>query len=84
MGRFLGMQADAPDLHDDEYGALVGELRRVGTALTNAGYFGPFGIDGFRYVGPEGQDAFNPRCEVNPRFTMGYPRALLLRGLQAE
>ena len=81
MGRFIGMTGQPAQLADDERAALVAELERAGKALHAAGYFGPFGIDGFRYVGPDGAARFNPRCEVNARFTMGYPRELLERAL---
>ena len=30
-------------------------------SVTRAGYFGPFGIDGFRYKRPDGSIALNPR-----------------------
>lgn len=84
MGRFLGMQGDAPDLGTEEAQSLRDEAARTGAALRAAGYFGPFGIDAFRYTGPGAAPAWNPRCEINARFTMGYPRELLLRGLAAE
>lgn len=81
MGRFQHMQSDAPTLRDDERRQLEAELHTTADALRAAGYFGPFGIDAFRYRTPDGALAFNPRCEINARFTMGYPRALLLATL---
>ena len=66
------------------YEALAGEIEKTAAALHAAGYFGPFGIDAFRYRLPGGGEAFNPRCEINARFTMGYPRALLLAALGAD
>lgn len=80
-GRFLGVAVDAPNVSDAEASQLADELQRVAASLTAAGYFGPFGIDGFRYRTPDGSTAFNPRCEINARFTMGYPRALLMDAL---
>ena len=77
MGRFLGMSVQAARSTPAEDQALAAEVERTGAALAQAGYFGPFGIDGFRYLRPGGGEAFNPRCEINARFTMGYPRALL-------
>lgn len=80
-GRFLGMLADAPSVTEAEAAELAAELQRTAAALHAAGYFGPFGIDGFRYRTPDGGQALNPRCEINARFTMGYPRSLLLEAL---
>lgn len=50
---------------------LLEELHRVGAALHEAGYFGPFGVDA--YVFRDG-DALRlqPRSEVNPRLSMGF------------
>ena len=80
-GRFLGVALDAPSVTQAEAKRLADELQLVAAALEAAGYFGPFGIDGFRYRMPDGSVAFNPRCEINARFTMGYPRELLLGAL---
>jgi hypothetical protein len=81
QGRFLGMLSDAPSVAEAEADLLATELQRTAAALTAAGYFGPFGIDGFRYRTADGGSALNPRCEINARFTMGYPRALLMAAL---
>lgn len=83
MGRFIGMQPDALGLTLVERDALHATLEETAGALETAGYFGPFGIDAFRYAGPDGEPRCNTRCEINARFTMGYPRELLLRGLAA-
>jgi hypothetical protein len=80
-GRFLGMLSDAPAVAEAEAALLATELQRTAAALTAAGYFGPFGIDGFRYRTADGSSALNPRCEINARFTMGYPRSLLMAAL---
>jgi hypothetical protein len=81
-GRFLGMLRDAPSATEAEVEVLAAELQRTAAALSRVGYFGPFGIDAYRYRMPDGSSAFNPRCEINARFTMGYPRALLLDALR--
>jgi len=83
MGRFERVSAGTAELRVDERKALASSLSTTGNALKNAGYFGPFGIDAFRYGDREGEH-FNARCEINARFTMGYPRELLLRGLTAD
>lgn len=55
----------APD--EEHAGALADEARRVGRALHEAGYFGPFGIDAFVHA-----DGLNPRSEINARYSMGF------------
>jgi hypothetical protein len=84
MGRFLGMSMAPAQLSEAEDQLMVTELAKTAAALNAASYFGPFGIDGFRYLQPDGRIGFNPRCEINARLTMGYPRALLLEGLARE
>jgi hypothetical protein len=56
----------------------------AGEALRKEGYVGPFGVDAFRYWDEHGLLAFQPRSEVNVRFSMGYPRPLLERALAVE
>ncbi len=56
-----------------ELSALHAELHRVARALYEAGYHGPFGIDAFLYLNAEGAAAFQPRSEINARFSMGFP-----------
>jgi hypothetical protein len=82
LGRFIGVSTIAGSVTESEAEILASELKRTAAALTAAGYFGPFGIDAFRYRMPDGSTAFNPRCEINARFTMGFPRALLLQVLR--
>jgi hypothetical protein len=79
-GTWLASEPDEAGLSPQEQGALTAELQRTAEALAARGFVGPFGIDGFRYRSPGGE-AFCARCEVNPRFTMGYPRALVLEAL---
>lgn len=81
LGRFQGVSTQPAHVTGAEAASLASELQRTAAALTAVGYFGPFGIDGFRYRLPDGTTSFNPRCEINARFTMGYPRALLLDAL---
>jgi len=58
-------------LRDDERTSLLRAAERAGAALAAAGYFGPFGIDAFRYrVGA--RVAFNPMVELNARYGMGF------------
>ena len=62
----------AHDLDAIEGRALAREARAAAGALHALGYFGPFGVDAFRYRGPCGAVRLNPRCEVNARYTMGW------------
>ncbi len=48
------------------------EGRRVGEALREAGYRGPFGVDAFTYRTPDGELHLQPRSEINARFSMGF------------
>lgn len=51
---------------------LAEEAGRVGAALSDAGYFGPFGIDAYVYRDAEGGLALQPRSEINARYSMGF------------
>lgn len=84
FGRFVRVSTEPASVSDAEAEQLSAELQRTAAALTAAGYFGPFGIDAFRYQLPNGHTHFNPRCEINARYTMGYPRALMLEGLARD
>jgi hypothetical protein len=65
--------AAPPDLAADEERALLAEATRAASALRAAGYFGPFGVDAFRYRdAPGGALRFNPRSEINARYSMGW------------
>ncbi len=47
------------------------EVSSVATALSSAGYFGPFGVDAFVYR-RGGTRALQPRSEINARYSMGF------------
>jgi hypothetical protein len=71
-GRWLASELAPPGaLSAQESAALEREARRAAAALAEAGYFGPFNVDGFRYQ-VEGRLGFNARCEINARYTMGW------------
>lgn len=59
------------ELERDEESALRREGERTAHALIAAGYFGPFGIDGFRWRDSLGVH-FQPRSEINARYSMGW------------
>jgi hypothetical protein len=82
QGRWVLSQLAARDaLTAKERAALECELDRVAQALGDLGYVGPFGVDAYRYRDAHGALGFQPRSEINARFTMGYPRELLDRAL---
>jgi hypothetical protein len=72
-GAWIETVAAAPEsLSIDEQEALVARAREAGVALADEGYFGPFGIDAFRFRDRDGRSRFCARCELNARYTMGW------------
>jgi len=56
-----------------EAAGLQGALERAAGALREAGYFGPFGIDGLRYRRAPGEPlCVQPLGELNARLSMGW------------
>ncbi len=51
---------------------LQGAGERVAEALAALGYFGPFGMDAYRYRDRSGGQRLNPLSEINARYTMGW------------
>lgn len=74
--------APADSLTQEERRALRREAERTAVALHDAGYFGPFGIDAFRWCAPDGAIHFQPRCELNARYSMGW--AIGMGGLRPD
>jgi hypothetical protein len=61
----------AADLEPREAESLLAATRRAAEALRGAGYFGPFGVDAYRWrAGVTIQ--FNSRGEINARYSMGW------------
>ncbi len=60
------------ELGRDEAYSLARAASAAGEALIRAGYFGPFGIDAFRWRDENGKPHWNPRCEINARYSMGW------------
>jgi hypothetical protein len=74
----LGSRARATGAIDVDYVArrLAAEAHQVARALLEAGYFGPFGVDAYAYR--DGDELrLQPRSEINARYSMGFPRALV-------
>jgi len=73
VGAWIESERAAPGaLSAQEHEALVTATREAAAALTGAGYFGPFGVDAFRYRCDAEALRFNPRCEINARYSMGW------------
>lgn len=65
-------RAAAADLASAERATLVDTGNHVALALADAGYFGPFGIDGYRWRDATGATQFHPLSEINARLSMGW------------
>lgn len=63
--------AEPRALSDHESAVLHESATRVAKHLSLAGYFGPFGIDAYRYTAPFG-DGFCALSEINARYTMAF------------
>jgi hypothetical protein len=72
-GAWLASARAAPgDLAADEARPLFEAAETTAAALREAGYFGPFGVDAFRWVDANGARRWNPRGEINARYSMGW------------
>jgi hypothetical protein len=79
--------ADAGALARGEDARLEEAFFSAGRALAEAGYFGPYGIDSYRYRsnGPGSPEILNPLSEINARFTMDWVTGMSDRqGLEAR
>ena len=52
--------------------AVVDATERVGRALVELGYFGPFGVDAYEWRTPSGVTALRAIGEINARFCMDW------------
>ncbi|MBK8406924.1 MAG: hypothetical protein IPL19_02945 [Sandaracinaceae bacterium] len=78
-GRFVSVRPALPrELDPREAESLGATVHRLAAALHRAGYFGPLGVDAYRYVDAHGLTRWNPCGELNARYTMGY--AVGMRG----
>ena len=68
-------RCDVGALTKSEQAALEASAYQVAEALRRAAYFGPFGIDAFRWQ-DDGILRWNPRCEINARYSMGWPMGM--------
>lgn len=74
--RAVRRAAHHADIEADERRALVERAQRVADALRKAEYFGPFGIDAYRYEAA-GRVGFCALSEINARYTMGFATGFL-------
>jgi hypothetical protein len=71
-GVFRGVRLAVPgELEPAECASLLEQAERVAGLLHGAGYFGPFGIDAYRYQMGDGH-GFCALSEINARYTMGF------------
>ncbi len=71
-GAFRGVRlALAAELGEVERRALYERAEAAACALLSASYFGPFGIDAYRYV-RDGAVGFCALGELNARYTLGF------------
>lgn len=71
-GVFRGVRLARPgELTPSESAALCERADAVAQALFGAGYFGPFGIDGYRYT-LDDASGFCALGEINARYTLGF------------
>jgi hypothetical protein len=71
-GAWVASERSRGSLTTAESLSFLAELRRTAAALRARGYWGPFGIDAFLWRDREGARRWNPRCEVNARYSMGW------------
>jgi hypothetical protein len=71
-GVFRGVRLALPgELHPAESVAFQQRAEKIAGLLHAAGYFGPFGIDGYRYRMGDAH-GFCALSEINARYTMGF------------
>ncbi len=72
-GRFVDARLASPgELPNRDAQGFDAAFDRVAAALRDAGYFGPFGIDGFSWRDERGTDRFHPLSEINARYSMAW------------
>lgn len=64
--------ATAADLSPPQASQLRARATAIASALIDAGYFGPFGIDAYLFRSRAGAIELNPLSELNARYSMGF------------
>ena len=83
VGRYQGSLIRHDDLLTNAWRSAVTHGVSVCEAAAAAGYFGPIGIDCFRFSLPDGSQALRMCNDVNARFTMGRLALQLRSSLQS-
>ncbi|MEZ6127124.1 MAG: hypothetical protein R3C59_00415 [Planctomycetaceae bacterium] len=71
MGRYLGSVIRNDTVLEERWSAVIQHGFSVCRAVQQAGYFGPLGIDAFRYDCGCGRTVVRPCNDINARLTMG-------------
>ena len=72
-GAWVGTAVAGVDaLSREESTALRAAATEAARALIDAGYFGAFGVDAYRWRDARGATHFNPRSEITARYSMGW------------
>ncbi|MEZ5988692.1 MAG: hypothetical protein R3F30_06135 [Planctomycetota bacterium] len=72
-GHWLGYEEAAPEeLDEEELCLLLHCAGSCGSWLAGAGWYGPFNVEGFRWMDREGRLRYRPVSEVHARFSMGW------------
>jgi hypothetical protein len=72
FGVWQASEIETDTLQPEERQALLAAGESTAAALRRAGYFGPFGIDAFRYRAAGGELRFRALVEINARFSMAW------------
>ena len=65
---------EVPALTEQGLGRLIECGAEVGSSLAGLGYFGPFGVDAFRWSGPDGAQTLQVATDINARLTFQFSR----------
>ena len=82
QGAWVATEPIPPDRegHDAIVDRMTEEARGVARALGEAGYFGPFGVDGYTYRDRANVQRLQPRSDINARYSMGFAAGWGTRG----
>ena len=84
VGRYSGSMIEAGENREAECAPSIEYGFQVCRAAQSAGYFGPVGIDSFRFRNPQGGVSTRLCNDVNARFTMGRVALSLRQKLQEK
>ena len=77
---FVGARNLGPEeLEPHERDALRHAAERAAQELLRAGYFGPFGVDAYRWSDAGGSATFEPCSELNARYTLAWDLGMASR-----